>query len=383
MKKIIFILVNCFVVFASYGQYNAISTSAAFLSISPSTRAASMADIGVATSMDPSSAYWNPGKLMMADNYSGITVSHAPWMPALIEGVSLTSVYAYLAPYEADQTIQMFGAGLRYFSRGDIKYTDTAGAEVGTYRAADLAVDFTYSRQIGDAEGLGLTFRVISSSLGSSKVYADDSPVKPGLAFAIDLGYYKSILLGESESNSLAFGATLQNLGSKLIYTPDGYGTSLPTALKLGTNYSIGNDPGAVIYSLGVELNKLLVPTPPIYDENGEIIAGKIPGGSMIKGIAQSFSDAPGGFKEELNEVQLSFGTEVAFYDRYFLRGGLSYESKFKGNRSYGTIGLGYKTVLSANQVEFDGGYLVPFDPTSPLKNSFRLSVSVFIDKGA
>jgi hypothetical protein len=383
MKKIIFILVNCFVAFtlSSYGQYNVINTAVPFLGISPSTRAASMADIGVATPIDPSSAYWNPGKLIMADNYSGVTFSHAPWMPSLIEGLSLTSVYAYLAPYEADQTIQMFGAGLRYFSRGDIKYTDTNGVEVGTYRPADFAVDFTYSRQIGDAEGLGLTLRLISSSLGSSHVYADDSPVKPGMAFAIDLGYYKSIITGQDERNSLAFGATIQNLGSKLKYTTEGNATFLPTTLRLGTNYSIGNDPGGVIYSLGLELNKLLVPTPPLYDENGEMISGKNPQVSMFKGMAQSFYDAPGGFKEELNEVQLSFGGEAAIRDHYFLRGGFSYESKFKGNRSYGTIGFGYKMYVSANQVEFDAGYLKPFDPTSPLKNSFRFSISVFIDK--
>jgi hypothetical protein len=383
MKKITFILVNCFVAFtfSAYGQFNAINTAVSFLGISPSTRGASMADIGIATPIDPSSAYWNPGKLMMADNYSGVTASHAPWMPALIQGLSLTSIYAYLAPFEADQTIQMFGAGLRYFSRGDITYMDVNGAEVGTYRPADLAVDLTYSRQIGDGEGLGLTFRVISSSLGSSYVYADHSPVKTGMAFAIDLGYYKNIITGERESNSLAFGAVIQNLGSKLKYTTDGSGTFLPTTLKLGTNYSIGNDPGAVIYSIGVELNKLLVPTPPLYDENGDISSGKNPDVSMSRGIVQSFYDAPGGFKEELNEVQLSFGAEAAFHDHYFLRGGLAYESKFKGNRSYGTIGVGYKMYLSSNQVQFDGGYLVPFDPTSPLKNSVRFSISVFVDR--
>jgi len=383
MKKITFILVNFFIAFtyAAYGQYNTINTAVPFLGISPSTRGASMADIGVATPMDPTSAYWNPGKLMMADNYSGFTFSHAPWMPALIEGLNLTSVYAYVAPFEAGQTIQMFGAGLRYFSHGDVKYMDINGAEVGTYQPDDFAVDLTYSRQIGDAEGIGLTFRVISSSLGSSHVYADHSPVKKGMAFAIDLGYYKSITTGERESNNLAFGATLQNLGSKLKYTTDGPGTFLPTTLKLGTNYLIGNDPGAVMYSVGIELNKLLVPTPPIYDENGQIIAGKDPGVSMMKGITQSFYDAPGGFKEELNEIQLSFGAEAAFYDHYFLRGGLSYESEFKGNRSYGTIGVGYKMYLSSNQVQFDGGYLLPFDPNSPLKNSFRLSISIFVDK--
>lgn len=383
MKRITFILVNCLVAFtfSSYGQYNSITTAVTFLGISPSTRAASMADIGVATPIDPSSAFWNPGKLIMADNYSGVTASHAPWMPSLIQGLSLTSIYAYLAPFEADQTIQMFGAGVRYFSRGDIKYTDINGNEVGTYRPADLAVDITYSRQLGYTEGIGLTFRVISSSLGSSHVYADDSPVKSGTAYAIDLGYYKSIIIGERESNSLAFGAAIQNLGSKLKYTTDGDGTFIPTTLKLGTNYSIGDDPAAVIYSIGVELNKLLVPTPPFYDENGEIISGKNSNVSMIKGITQSFFDAPGGYKEELNEVQLSFGAEAAFHDHYFLRGGLACESKFKGNRSYGTIGVGYKMYLSSNQVQFDGGYLMPFNPTSPLKNSFRFSLSVFIDK--
>jgi len=383
MKKITFILVSCFVslAFFAHGQYNTINTAVPFLGISPSTRGASMGDIGVATPLDPSSAYWNPAKLMMADNYSGVTVSHAPWMPALIEGLSLTSVYAYLAPFEADQTIQMFGAGLRYFSHGDVQYMDINGAEVGTYRPADIALDLTYSRQIGDAEGIGLTFRVISSSLGSSNVYADHSTVKKGMAFAVDLGYFKSITMGERESNSLAFGATLQNLGSKLKYTTDGAGTFLPTTLKLGTNYVIGNDPGAVIYSVGVELNKLLVPSPPIYDENRQIIAGKDPRVPMMKGITQSFYDAPGGLKEELNEIQLSFGAEAAFHDHYFLRGGLSYESEFKGNRSYGTIGLGYKMNLSSNQVQFDGGYVMPFDPHSPLKNSFRFSISVFIDK--
>lgn len=365
----------------SFGQYNTINTSVPFLGISPSTRSASMADIGVATGVDPSSAYWNPGKLIMTDDYAGITVSHAPWMQSLHKGLSLTSVYAFIDPTESEEQKQILAASFRYFSRGDLKYTDANGNEVGTFRPSDFAADFTYSRQIGERMGVGLTFRVISSSLGSSQIYSDLSKVNPGMAFAFDLGFYKSIILGSNETDNLSFGASLQNVGSKIRYSDAGTGTFLPTNIKIGSAYTLGNDPEANIFTLGIEFNKLLVPTPPLYGENEEIIKGKNSNVGVFQGIGQSFTDAPGGLKEELKEVQASIGGECAFNDIYFLRAGLSLENKYKGYRNYASIGAGYKLRLSANKVAFDAGYLLPLDKSSPLRNSIRVSISLLIDK--
>ena len=380
LKKTIAIMFAIFLNFNIYNQINAqistqelggrvntITSAVPFLMITPDSRAGGMGDIGVATSPDANSQYWNAAKYSFIEDDFGASMSYTPWLGALVPDVSIS----YLSGYKRFKKNKAFGASLKYFSLGNIEFMDIQGGKVKDFRPNEFSIDASYSMLLTDGFSGAITMRYIYSNL-TGGYSSGNTSTHPGNAVAGDLAIYytKKITLGGRASN-MSYGLQASNIGSKISYTDDSESNFLPTNLRLGGSltYNI-DDFNSLMF--GTELNKLLVPTPPIYDANTkEIIAGKDPDVSPITGIWQSFSDAPGGGTEEFREITWSFGAEYWYNKRFALRTGYFYEHATKGNRKFFTVGLG----LKLNVFQMDFAYLLPLQQTNPLANTMRFSL--------
>ncbi len=348
------------------GRVNTITSAVPFLMITPDSRAGGMGDIGVATSPDANSQHWNAAKYSFIADDFGISMSYTPWLRSLVDDISIS----YLAGYKKFKKGQAFGASLRYFSLGNITFTNIQGGTIKDFRPNEFALDASYSMLFTDGFSGAITLRYIYSNL-TGGISSGNSTTHPGNAVAADLSLYytKNISLGGRPSN-MSYGLQVSNIGSKISYTDDSESNFIPTNLRLGgtITYNI-DDYNSLMF--GTDLNKLLVPTPPLYDSVGNIIAGKDPNVSPITGIWQSFSDAPGGAKEEFREITWSFGTEYWYNKRFALRTGYFYEHATKGNRKFFTVGVG----LKLNVFQMDFAYLLPMQQTNPLANTLRFSL--------
>jgi hypothetical protein len=333
------------------GQDNAITTAVPFLIISPDARAAAMGDVGVATAPDAVSAYWNPGKLAFIDKKRGGSFSYTPWLGKIVNDMDIV----YLNYFAKPTREQAIGVGIKYFDLGEISFRDGVNTPIGDFNPREFAVDFTYSRMLTEQLGLGGTAKYIYSNLtGAFSSQGQDA--KPGHSAAVDVGVYYNKQFKRSARNSyLALGASISNIGAKISYTNAENEDFLPTNLRLGSAY-----------------NKLLVPTPPIRDDDGNILYGKDDNRSLLSGIFGSFSDAPDGASEELAEVMTSFGIEYWYNDTFAARLGYFNEAKTKGNRKYATIGLGFRR----NAFGIDVAYLVPTNKRDhPLAETLRFTL--------
>lgn len=344
-----------------------IVTGVPFLLIAPDARSGAMGDVGVALSPDANSIHWNPSKLAFIENKNGISLSYSPWLQRLVPDINL----AYLSGYHKLDDRNTIGASLRYFSLGDIQLTDGAGTQYGTSSPSEFALDATLARKFGDKFSLGTAVRFIYSNLASGQVNSSGPTSKPGTAVAADVsGYFRNetVLLGSDAI--IALGLNISNIGNKLSYT-EGSNSKLflPTNLKLGAASTFLN--GQSEFTVSVDVNKLLVPTPPIRDLEDNIIAGKDDQRSVPAGIFGSFSDAPGGFSEELQEISYSAGLEYLFNKQFAVRSGYFYESPQKGDRQYLTLGAG----LKYNVFTIDFAYLVASQQKSPMANTLRFSL--------
>ncbi|MBC8054407.1 MAG: type IX secretion system outer membrane channel protein PorV [Sphingobacteriaceae bacterium] len=342
-----------------------IVTGVPFLLIAPDARSGSMGDVGVATSPDANSIHWNPAKLAFIDDTKGVSISYSPWLQRLVPDINL----AYLSGYYKLDDRNTIGASLRYFSLGNIQLTDANRIEQGTESPNEFALDGTLARQFGENFSLGTAVRFIYSNLGTFSSSASRQS-KPGTALAADVsGYFKkeTILLGSDAR--FALGLNISNIGNKISYTDGGRKIFIPTNFKLGTATTFLN--GLNEFTVALDLNKLLVPTPPITDSEGKIIAGKDPDVSVPAGIFGSFGDAPGGFSEEVKEISYSLGTEYWYNKQFALRAGYFYEHPDKGNRQYLTLGAG----LRYNVFNLDFAYLLANQQKSPLANTLRFSL--------
>lgn len=348
-------------------ELNAIQTVVPFLSIAPDSRAGGMGDAGVATAPDVYSMHWNVGKFVFIDGNGGLGMSYAPWLRNLVPDINI----AYLAGYKRIDSKQVLASSLLYSSLGDVPFTDEFGNLERTFKPNEFAVDLGYSRLFTENLSGGIAFRFIYSNLTGGS-FSGGVATKPGISFAADIGgyYQKEIDLG-SKDGKIAFGLNFSNIGSKMSYSDSQTSDFIPMNMRLGTAGTINFDSYNQL-SLTFDVNKLLVPTPPVYNGSGEIESGKDPNVSVPVAIFQSFYDAPGGFKEELHELMYATGLEYWYNNQFAIRGGYFHENQSKGNRKYFTAGAGFRLKVFT----LDFSYLMPLAQNHPLARTLRFSIS-------
>ena len=369
-------------------QLNAIQTAVPFMTITPDSRAGGMGDVGVASEPDINSQYWNSAKYPFMESQGGVALSYTPWLRRLINDINL----AYLAGFYKLDDKQVVSAALRYFSLGQIIFTDNYGTPQGIYVPNEFAIDAGYSRLLTDNFSGGIVFRFIRSDLtGGQSVGGGES--KAAMAIAGDLGFYyrkPDLRLGNTDA-ILGLGIQIANMGNKVSYTEDQEKSFLPTNLRLGGALTINLDDYNSI-SLMADVNKLLVPTPPVWatdsigapirdSEGNQVVAyGKNPFVTVPVGMFQSFYDAPGVvmddgsrsvWREEINEITFSVGMEYWYRKQFAIRGGYFHEHETKGNRKYFTVGMG----LRLNVFSLDFSYLIPVKQQNPLANTLRFTL--------
>jgi hypothetical protein len=353
----------------SSGSLNAIQTAVPFLTIAPDSRAGAMGDAGAATSPDLYSLHWNPAKFAFIDGKVGAGISYSPWLRTLVPDMNI----AYLSGYLRIDAKQVVAASLTYNSFGEVVFTDDFGSTINTFKANEFAIDGSYSRLFSENFSGGMALRFIYSNL-TGGIPSNGTETKPGISFAADLSvyYHKPVELG-GKTGQVALGLNLSNIGTKLSYTDSQDPDFIPMNMKLGTSGTINLDSYNSI-TLAIDFNKLLVPTPPIYDMvvKDSIIAGKDPHVAVPVALFQSFYDAPGGFKEELHEITYSIGAEYWYNKQFAIRCGYFHENETKGNRKYFTVGAGVKMNIFA----LDFSYLMPLAQNNPLARTIRFTLS-------
>jgi hypothetical protein len=342
-------------------------TGVPVLLIAPDSRAGSMGDVGAASKPDANSIHWNAAKLAFTESKADVTFTYSPWLRNLVNDISL----AYLAGYYKVNERSAIGASLTYFSLGDMAFVDENQVSKGNYSPNEFAVDVAYSMKLTDHFSASVTGRYIRSDLTQGQSVGT-TPTFAAQAGAADVGlYYQNEIKGEKPS-SYAMGLQISNLGSKISYSDNMTKDFLPANLRLGGRYTTNFDQFNEM-SFMLDFNKLLVPTPAIY-ENGQVVYGKDGNVGSVQGAIQSFADAPNGFQEELQEISISAGAEYWYRKVFAVRAGYFYENAKKGNRQYLTFGAG----LKYNVLKLDIAYLVTTARVSnnPLKNTLRVSLS-------
>lgn len=354
---------------------NVVTTAVPFLRISPDARSGGMGDVGVATIPDANSIFWNLAKLPFAKSNSAIALTYTPWLKGLdLNDVYLVSGAGY---YQLDDQ-QAISGSLRYFSLGNIQFTDNLGNDLQTYRPREFAVDAGYSRKLSEKLGIGISLRYINSNLASGQS-ASGSTYKTGNSVAGDISLFNDGSEG-GDVSGLNWGVAITNLGSKIGYTTDATEKDfIPANLGLGAAYVNVFDETSKI-TFGLDINKLLVPTPPALGDSAGLANYHNIG--VVSSWFSSFSDAPGGFKEELKEFTLSVGAEYMYMDQFAFRAGYFYEAPSKGDRQYFTVGAG----LNYNMFGLNFSYLIPSGGginRNPLSNTLRFSLIFNLDQSA
>lgn len=356
---------------------NVVTTAVPFLRISPDARAGGMGDVGVATTPDANSPFWNLAKTSFARSPFSAGLTYTPWLKDL--GLNDVYLLALAGYYKLDEE-QALAASVRYFSLGDISFTDNNGNSWGDGRPREFSVDVGYTRKLSDRIGLGIALRYINSNLSAGAPSAVNA-YKPGNAVAGDISFFYTG--ANEEGQGWNFGATLTNLGSKIGYTNDATQKDyIPANLSLGAAYTKVFDENNKI-QFGLDIHKLLVPTPPAFTKDPAIdsaLTVQYRSKSVVSSWFSSFSDAPGGFSEELKEFSFSIGAEYSYNDQFFARAGYFFEDKTKGNRKYFTVGLG----LKYNVFGLNFSYLVPSGSgvtRNPLSNTLRFGLIFDLDE--
>lgn len=377
IASILFLNVDAQTTITKNGQeLNVITTAVPLLMIGPDARAGGMGDGGVASSADANSMHWNPAKYARIADDMGFSLSYTPWLRNLVNDINL----AYVSFYKRINPVSTFAATLRYFSLGEITFTDNTGESLGTYKPNEFALDATYSRILTDNLSLAVAGRFIYSDLTQGQFVAGVE-TKAGISVAADVALYweDDVNWFKNMDAKFAWGLNISNMGNKISYTSSNTQKDfIPTNLRIGPRLTLELDDYNSI-SFQVDINKLLVPTPPIYfadstNADGTLVieSGMDPDVSPMVGMIQSWYDAPGGFSEEMREFSFSFGTEYWYTDVLALRGGFYYEDLTKGNRKYATLGVG----LRYNVFGLDFSYLIPVtNDQNPLQNTLRFSL--------
>jgi hypothetical protein len=346
-----------------------ISTGVPLLIIAPDARSGAMGDVGVASKPDANSLHWNAAKLAFMQNQTGVSFTYSPWLRELVSDIELL----YLGGYYKVNERSTLGASLTYFSLGSIDFFDNEGMATGTYKPNEFAMDLAYTMKLNENFAISLTGRYIRSDLTQGQNVGTTS-THAANAGAADLGLYYQKAIKAEKPSEYALGLQISNLGSKISYSDNMDSEFLPANLRLGGRYTTQLDQFNEI-SIMMDFNKLLVPTPPVYDdETGQIFAGMDPNVGVFQGAIQSFYDAPNGFKEEIQEISLSVGAEYWYNKVLALRAGYFYEAKNKGARQYLTLGAGIKY----NVMGLDISYLIATGQlnNNPLKNTLRVGLN-------
>jgi hypothetical protein len=351
--------------------YNVIQTVVPFLTIAPDSRAGALGDAGVATTPDLYSMHWNPAKYAFIDGNGGFGMSYSPWLRALVPDINL----AYLTGYYRVDSRQVLAASLMYSSLGEIQFTDDYGNYQRNYNPNEFSVDVAYSRLFSEHWSGGVAMRFIYSNI-TGGMTVGSTETKAGTAFAADVSaYYTTGLKLGTRDGSISAGVNFSNIGSKMSYTTDVDPDFIPMNMRLGTTFLVNLDKYNAL-GISLDINKLLVPTPPIYDADRNIIDGMDPNVSVPVAIFQSFYDAPGGFSEEMKEFTQSLGIEYWYNQQFALRTGYFNEAEIKGNKKYFTLGAGFR--LSVFSLDFS--YLIPITQNNPLARTLRFSLGFEFD---
>jgi len=353
-------------------QLNSIITAVPFLNSTPDSRAGAMGDVGVSTSPDANSIHWNPAKLAFMESDAGLSFSYVPWLRALVNDMNLV----YLTGFKKINDKSAVGGSFRFFSLGTITFTDDQGNVIRDFTPSEFAIDGAYSLKLSENFSTGVALRYIHSNLtGGSVVQGQDT--KPGNSVAFDFsGFYKSNQFDLGGKNAhISAGLAVTNVGNKMTYTNNQKADFLPTNLRLGPTLNMKLDEYNAV-SFSIEANKLLVPSPGgKLDPNVDTTLTNV---SPAQGIFGSFSDAPQGGKEELSEINLSFGTEYRYNNQLAFRLGYFYEAPNKGNRQYITMGAGFKY----QTLNIDLSYLLSTSgPNNPLANTLRFTLGLDLGK--
>lgn len=377
-------------------QLNTITTAVPFLMIGPDARAGAMGEVGAATDPDGASIHWNPSKMAFVQDKMGFSVSYTPWLRALVPDINL----AYISGYGkiGKKGLQTLSGSLRYFSLGNITFTDNTGQTIGTFNPNEFALDVSYARKLSEEFSGGISLRYIYSNLtGGLNVGGADT--KPGQSGAADISFYYQTKRVEiaNRKTIISAGLNISNIGSKMSYTNTTEEDFIPINFKFGVGFKYFVDERNSIAAY-FDINKLMVPTPPTIDRNayinnslppgdtlgaighesninptfGTIIAGKDPNRSVPDGMFSSFADAPGGSAEELREINLSVGLEYWYNKLFAIRAGYFHEHWTKGNRQFFTLGAG----IRYNVFGLDFAYLLPTQQRHPLQNTLRFTLT-------
>ena len=339
--------------------------------IAPDARGAGMGDIGVATDPDVNSQHWNPAKYPFCISRAGVALNYTPWLRQLVNDIDL----AYLSGYYRIGDYSAISGSLRYFSLGEVFLDDGSDMSVRPY---EMSLDAAYSLMLSENFSIAAAIRWIYSDLRYD--YSEDS--KPASAFAADLSMYYNnyVMLGNRECQ-LGLGANIRNIGSKISYYGDEESQFLPANLRLGASLMIPVDEYNR-FSISADANKLLVPTVPMQEEGEsnsdyqDRVRREYSDVGSIKGMFQSFSDAPGGFKEEMDEIQWSVGAEYVYNDKFSLRAGYHHQAESNGNLKYFTIGGGFRM----NVFSLDVGYVISTAKSNPLDQTLRFTLAFDMD---
>jgi len=371
---------------------NTITTAVPFLMIAPDARAGAMGDVGVSSSPDINSMHWNPAKyaffkddnfyevdeetgdtLAIKDNLFSVGLNYTRSFGRDINLSQATSVW------RPDQK-QAIAISMKYFTLGEVNFTDNQGISLGSVKPREFAFDLAYARKLGDYISGAIAGRFIYSDISQGSIEG----AQAGVAYAADLALYyqKPLNVGKTPA-TFSWGINISNIGTKITYTDDVDADFIPINLRIGPsiNFMLNKD-----YQLAfmVDFNKLLVPTPPIYERDslGNLIhdgdgfrieKGRDPNRSVFSGMLGSFTDAPGGFSEEMNEITISVGAEFNYKQVLFFRGGYFHEHESKGNRKYVTAGFGGRYKIAS----LDFAYVIPVAQRSPLENVLRFSLGL------
>ena len=352
-------------------MFNPVEHAVISETIAPDARGAAMGDIGAATDPDVNSQHWNPAKYPFCISRAGVALNYTPWLRQLVNDIDL----AYVAGYYRIGDYSAISGSLRYFSLGEV-FTDD-GSDM-TVRPYEMSLDAAYSLMLSENFSIAAAIRWIYSDL--RYVYSEDS--KPASAFAADLSmYYNNYIMLGSRECQLGLGANIRNIGSKISYYGDEESQFLPANLRLGASLMIPVDEYNR-FSISADANKLLVPTVPVQEEGEsnsdyqDRVRREYSDVGSIKGMFQSFSDAPGGFKEELDEIQWSVGAEYVYNDKFSLRAGYHHQAESKGNLKYFTVGGGFRM----NVFSLDVGYVISTAKTNPLDQTLRFTLAFDMD---
>lgn len=358
-------------------MFNPVNTSVTSQTIAPDARAAGMGDVGVATDPDVNSQYWNPAKYPFCISRAGVSLNYTPWLRQLVSDMDL----AYLSGYYRIGDYSAVSASLRYFSLGEVmtNYDSTTGESDGmTINPYEMSFDVAYSLMLSEKFSIAAAVRWIYSDLTYN--YTDDT--SPGSAFAADLAcYYNNYINIGARECQLGIGLNISNIGSKITFGGDDNSEFIPTNMRLGVALMVPIDEYNR-FTIAADANKLLVPTYPKQEEgeSTEAYQQRVQKDyydvSSISGIFKSFGDAPGGFKEELQEINWSVGAEYVYNDKFTLRAGYHHESENKGNRKYFTVGAGFR--MSA--FSLDCGYVIATAKSNPLDQTLRFTLGFDMD---